>query len=203
MVLKGNVKVVKQVFTNKLEPTSFQLHETFYFDRNGNIEKLVYNTKIDNNEFDESPDLVTTFKQVSEKERVGITMEKNSNDTIDIKNIELLDSYTIKVDVQQLQNSEYRKEIFQKLDTLQRLKEMQVTIFGVPSNETTLKYMYEYVYEGDLVKEIISKNNGVESIFTMKDQKFDEHGNFTYRNHIDNAGKIMFTEERTYEYYED
>ncbi|WP_162819749.1 hypothetical protein [Kordia sp. SMS9] len=201
MVVKGKVKVIKQVSTSK-EGAFFQLKETFFFNRNGNIEKIEQGTQFQNDD-GQSVDQVTTFKQLSDVERVGITMEKNSTDTIKIRKMKLVDSYTIKIDEKQVQDDRYITETIQKLDTLQRLKKIDVKIFEANSDAIEFEYSYEFVYEDNLVKEIISNNNGNKGVIKISDRKVDDRGNFTYRNHKTENGKIVYTEEREYEYYKD
>lgn len=201
MVLKGKVKVMKQVSTSNAG-TSFQLHETFFFDRNGNIEKVEHSTQFQDNTKEESLDQITIYKQQSDVKRIGITMKKNSADTLKIRKMELLDSYTIKIDEKQLHYNEYRSETLQKLDSSKRLKDIQTTVFEVNSDKKELTYSYSFVYDGDLVKEIIGNNNGQENSIKVRTEKMDDQGNFTYRKHINKNGEIVYTEEREYQYYE-
>ncbi|WP_299117381.1 hypothetical protein [uncultured Winogradskyella sp.] len=200
MGLKGKVKKMRQKSINK-GAKPYLLDETFFFDKDGYLEKIEHHTLPQVNIERKSLGRLTIFSFINDDSRLGVTFGETDNDTIKVQRIRLLNDKTIKIQEKQIWNKDYESEIIHKLDSSNKLVESETTVFKGKSKNILFNYSCKFIYKNSLIKEIITKSNGVINKTQIDNEKLDDYENFTFRNHISESGTIMFTEEREIEYY--
>ncbi len=200
MGLNGKVKTMRQI-SNSKGAQPFRLEETYYFDEEGNLERIEHHTLPQANIETKSMGRETIFTSKGTDTKVAITFGDTDSDTVRTQLIELLNAKKIRIIDKQHWNDDYESEIIQSLDNSKRLVEVETTVFKGKPKEVLFEYTHRFVYDGDLVKEIIIENDNEESKMSIENENLDDYGNFTYRVHRDENGAITYTEQRMFEYY--
>ena len=199
--LKGLPKQI--VETSEVKPSNRLTKEIYYFDKQGFLTKIEHYNVYHKDEDSLSLGDVTFYTNPVKNSRFSITVRNQSNDTIRLKDYNLINDSLININIVEYKNS-FNTIVWQKLDRENRIIKTTTRITDTLNKVVKVNSETEFIYIEDNLNELIitnDKTNGSSKSVMVKNEKKDKFGNFVYRELIDEDKTIVYIVKREYIYH--
>ncbi|WP_394751341.1 hypothetical protein [Spongiimicrobium salis] len=199
--LKGLPKRI--VETSEIKPSNRLIKEIYYFNKQGFLTKMEHYNVYHKDEDSLSLGDITFYTNPVKNSRFSITVRNQSNDTIRLKDYNLINDSLININIIEYKNS-FNTKVSQKLNRENRIIKTTTKITDTLNKVVKANSETEFIYiEGELNELIITndKTNENSKSVMIKNEKKDEFGNFVYRELIDENETIVYIVKREYIYH--
>lgn len=199
--LQGSPKQI--VETTEIRPSNRVTKEIYHFNKEGLLTTIehynVYHTEEDSLSLGD----ITFYTNPANNTRIAITVSYQRNDTIRLKEYNLVNDSLIHLHIVEHTNA-FNTKVVQQLNKQNRIIKTTTKITDTLNQVVTINSATEFVYlEGRLHELIITNDNtnGASKSVTVKNEIIDAFGNFVYREYIDENEAIIYTVKREYTYH--